>query len=464
MSERYDAIIVGAGQGGSPLAGRMAASGQRVALVEREHAGGTCINEGCTPTKTMIASARVAHLARRAADYGVDVGPARDVAVDLIRVRQRKRDIVQRFRSGSEARLRSADTLDLIAGTARFTAPHALDVRLNDGGRRELTAPTIVLDVGTRPAVPPIAGLGDLPYLTNASLMELDRLPEHLVVLGGGYVGVEFGQMFRRFGSRVTLVQRGPQLLAREDADVAGALAEILRDEGVAIWLNADARRVEAAHGGVRLTADVEGEERSIDGTHLLVAAGRRPNSEDLGLEHTGITPTRRGYIPVDDRLRTEIEGLYALGDVTGGPAFTHTSYDDYRILASDLLGDGEHGGRNQRLLAYTVFSDPQLGRVGLTEQQARAAGHDVQVATLPMSHVARALETDETRGFLKAVVDVATQRILGAAVLGPEGGELAAALQIAILGDLPYAALRDAPIAHPTYAESLNNLFAALP
>ncbi len=463
MPETYDAIVIGAGQGGAPLAGRLAATGRQVALVEREHVGGTCINEGCTPTKTMVASARTAHLSRRSATFGVVAAGPASIRVDLARVRQRKRDVVESFRSGSEDRLRRTDGLDLIMGTARFTAPHDVRVELHDGGSRDLSAPVVVLDVGTRPAVPAVGGLDDVPYLTNAGLMELATVPDHLVVLGGGYVGVELGQMFRRFGSRVTLLQRGPQLLAREDADVARALTDVLRNEGLAIHVDADVHHVDASTGGVRIKARVAGEERVVEGSHLLVATGRRPNTDDLGLEHTGIAPTDLGFIPVDDRLRTGVEGLYALGDVTGGPAFTHISYDDHRIVASDLLGDGRHPGRNDRVLAYTVYSDPQLGRVGLTEREASLAGYDVQVATLPMAQVARAIETDETQGILKAVVDGATGQILGAAALAAEGGELAAALQIAMLGKLPYTALRDAPIAHPTYAESLNNLFAAL-
>jgi len=462
MSNRYDAIVIGSGQGGGPLAGKLAKAGKRVALIEREHAGGTCVNEGCTPTKTMIASARAAHLARRAADYGVHVGDG-EVRVDLERVRQRKRDIVESFRSGSENSLRKLENLDLLMGTGRFTAPHEVHVELNRGGGLELTAPTIVVDVGTRPTTPPIDGLGSVPYLTNASIMELGEAPEHLLVIGGGYVGVEFAQMFRRFGSRVTLLQRGPQLLTREDGDVADALTGVLREEGIDIWLNAEVGSATRVDGGLRLTAAVDGDTRTVEGSHLLVAAGRQPNTDALGLEQAGIELTDRGFVPVDDRLRTRVDGIYALGDVTGGPAFTHTSYDDYRILASDLLGDGSRRGTGERLLAYTVYTDPQLGRVGLSEQEARNAGFDVRVATLPMSSVARALETDETRGVMKAVVDAGTERILGAAMLGTEGGELAAAIQIAMLGDLPYTTLRDAPIAHPTYAESLNNLFARL-
>ena len=462
MSDRYDAIVIGSGQGGGPLAGALAEAGRHVALVEREHVGGTCVNEGCTPTKTMIASARVAHLARRAADYGVQAGDG-EVRVDLERVRQRKRDMVESFRSGSESSLRKLDTLDLLMGTGRFTAPHEIRVELGGGGSRTLTAPTIVIDVGTRPTLPPIDGLDDVPYLTNASLMELGEVPEHLLVIGGGYVGVEFAQAFRRFGSRVTLLQREPQLLTREDGDVAEALTDVLRDEGIDVRLNAEVGSVARVDGGVRLTAAVDGERRTAEGSHLLVAAGRRPNTDALGLDRAGIELTERGFVPVDDRLRTRVDGVYALGDVTGGPAFTHTSYDDYRILASDMLGDGSRRGTGERILAYTVYTDPQLGRVGLSEREARNAGFEVRVATLPMSRVARALETGETRGLMKAVVDADTLQILGAAMLGSEGGELAAAIQIAMLGKLPYTTLRDAPIAHPSYAESLNNLFATL-
>jgi len=463
MHDTYDAIVIGSGQGGGPLAGRLAKAGRHVALVEREHVGGTCVNEGCTPTKTVIASAQVAHLMRRSGDYGVLATDGRKVTVDLERVRRRKRDVVESFRSGSERSLGGIDDLDLIMGHARFTGPHELAVDLLHGGRRRLSAPVIVVDVGTRPAVPPIDGIDSVPYLTNATLMELGRVPERLVVIGGGYVAAELGQAFGRFGSRVTMLQRGSQLLTHEDEDVANALTDVLREEGIDVHLNATVTAVAGDERGVRVTARVGGSDRTFEGSHLLMAAGRRPNTDDLGLDAAGLATDEQGFLPVDARLRTSLAGVYALGDVTGGPAFTHTSYDDYRILASDLLGDGERRGRDERILAYTVFTDPQLGRVGLTEREAREAGYEVQVASLPMSHVARAIETDDTRGLMKAVVDASTGRVLGAAMLGPEGGELSSALQIAMLGGLPYTVLRDAPIAHPTYAESLNNLFAKL-
>ncbi len=458
--ERYDAIVIGSGQGGGPLSSALARAGRHTALIEREHVGGTCINEGCTPTKTMVASARVAYLARRAADYGVSTGP---VSVDMSVVRKRKRDIVESFRGGSEHRIQATQGLDLLMGEARFTGPKSLDVRLRDGGSRALTADLIVVNTGDRPSVPPIPGLDRVPFLNSTTIMELDTVPGHLIVLGGGYVGLEFGQMFRRFGSEVTIVQRGGHLLSHEDDDVADAVADILRQDGIEVLLHAEALRVEpGASGGVRVTVRTPDGERALDGSHLLVAAGRAPNTDRLDPAAAGIRTDARGYIVVNDRLETSVPGIYAIGDVKGGPAFTHISYDDFRILRANLLRGG-HETTSGRLVPYTVFIDPQLGRVGMTEREAREHGRDVRVATLPMSSVARALEVDEPRGFMKAVVDAETGQILGCAVLGLEGGELMALFEVAMLGHLPYMVLKDAIFAHPTLAESLNNLFMAL-
>ncbi|HXM56708.1 MAG TPA: mercuric reductase [Candidatus Dormibacteraeota bacterium] len=459
MTDQYDAIVIGSGQGGGPLAGALAAAGRRTAIVEREHVGGTCINVGCTPTKTMVASARVAYLARRAADYGVRTGP---VGVDMLRVRQRKRDIVASFRSGSERRLTGAEHLDLLRGQAGFTGPDTVAVRLADGTERELRAATIVVNTGARPAAPPLDGLDRVPSLDSTSIMELDVVPEHLLVLGGGYVGLEFGQMFRRFGSAVTVVQRGPALLAREDPDVADAVAGIMREDGIEVLLDASATRVEQLDGRIVLRVEVGGETRELTGSHLLVAAGRRPNTEDLRLAAAGVEADARGAIRVDERLRTNVPGVYAIGDVNGGPAFTHISYDDFRILRTNLLEGGDATTRG-RLVPYTVFIDPQLGRVGLSETEARRAGREIEVARMPMDYVARALEVDEPRGFMKAVVDAESGQILGAAVLGIEGGEIMAMLQTAMMGKLPYPVLREAVWAHPTLAESLNNLFSSV-
>jgi pyruvate/2-oxoglutarate dehydrogenase complex dihydrolipoamide dehydrogenase (E3) component len=453
--ENFDAIVIGAGQAGVPLAIALAKVGRRTALVEREHAGGTCINEGCTPAKTMIASGRVAHLAGRAADYGVRVGT---VSVDMGKVRQRKRDIVESFRSGSERRIAAAEGLELVSGEARFSGPKTLEIDLKEGGRRSIGADLIFLNTGARPAIPKIEGIGGVPVLTSTTVMELDAVPEHLLVLGGGYVGLEFGQLFRRLGSRVTIVQRGKRLLGREDDDVAEAVADILREDGIEVLLETSPVRVEGREG-IDLTV---GDGRILRGSHLLAATGRAPNTEALDLTAASVKVDEHGFIPVNERLETNVAGIYALGDVKGGPAFTHISYDDYRIIRANLIegGDATTAGR---LVPYTVFIDPQLGRVGLTEQEARAQGLDVRVAKLPMSSVARALEVEETRGFMKAVVDAGTKRILGAAVLGIEGGEIMSALQIAMMGKLPYTALRDAVFAHPTLCESLNNLFMSL-
>jgi pyruvate/2-oxoglutarate dehydrogenase complex dihydrolipoamide dehydrogenase (E3) component len=459
MAENYDAILIGAGQAGGPLAGAFAKAGRKTALVERKHVGGTCINEGCTPTKTMVASARVAYLARRAADYGVHAGP---VSVDMVRVRQRKRDIVDSFRGGSERGLAAAG-VELVRGEGFFTGPYTVEVRLEGGGSRTLAAPLVVINTGARPARPPLQGLETVPALDSTSIMELDAVPEHLLVLGGGYIGLEFGQMFRRFGSRVTVVQRDKQLLAREDTDVADLLTQILREDGLEILLSSEALRVRRAAGGIELVVRSAGSERVLTGSHLLLAPGRDPNTDVLNLPAAGVTTDPRGFVRVNDRLETNVPGVYAVGDVKGGPAFTHISYDDYRVLGANLLGKGDGKATTaKRLVPYTVFTDPQLARVGLGEDEARRQGLNVRVARMPMSHVARALEVDESRGMMKGIVGTDDQ-ILGFTVLGIEGGELMAAVEMAMLGRLPYTTLRDAVFAHPTLAESLNNLFITL-
>ncbi len=407
--QQYDAIIIGSGQAGTPLSTALAAAGMHTALIERKHVGGTCINEGCTPTKTMVASGRVAYLARRAADYGVQTG-AVAISIDLRRVRERKRKIVDKFRNGSQARIEKAANLELIFGDARFagssTGPRTIEVRSNDGVQRVLSAKYIFINAGTRAARPKLDGLDDVPILDNVSIMELDTVPEHL----------------------------------------------------------ARAIRVRQADGSIRLEAEQQGHATTLTltGSHLLVATGRVPNSDTLNLAVAGIQTDDRGFITVNDRLETTASGVYALGDIKGGPAFTHISYDDFRIIRANLL-EKKNASTNNRLVPYTVFIDPQLGRVGLTETEARAQKRNIRVAKLPMTSVARALETDETRGFMKAVVDAETKQILGAAVLGIEGGEIMSAIEIAMMGKLPYTALRDGVFAHPTLAESLNNLFTAM-
>jgi pyruvate/2-oxoglutarate dehydrogenase complex dihydrolipoamide dehydrogenase (E3) component len=455
-STRYDAIVIGAGQAGGPLSQALAGAGMRTALVEREHVGGTCVNEGCTPTKTMVASARVAYLARRGADYGVRTGP---VSVEQTKVRERKRAIVDSFRNGSQGRIEKTKNLDLIFGDAQFVAAHSLKLRKADGTEAELSGERIFINAGCRPSVPKLEGLSSVPFLNSTSVMELDQVPEHLIVLGGGYIGAEFGQMFRRFGSKVTVVQSGGQLLGQEDADVAEAVLQILREDGIEVLLNAKAKRVSGGAGSVQLTAESQGKTAEIKGSHMLVATGRIPNTDTLNVQAAGIATDAKGCIRTNDKLETNVESVYGLGDIKGGPAFTHISYDDFRIVRTNVIEKGSTTIAG-RIVPYTVFIDPQLGRVGMTEAQARQLGHDVRVAKMPMNYVARALEMDESRGFMKAIVDRNSGQILGAAVLGIEGGEIMSQVQIAMMGKLPYTVLRDGIFAHPTLAESLNNLF----
>ena len=454
--DQYQAIVIGSGQGGTPLCMALARAGLRTALIEREHVGGTCVNEGCTPTKTMVASGRVAYLARRGSDYGVRTG---DIRVDMERVRQRKRDIVNSFRSGDQRRIETTANLELIFGEASFTGPKSLLVRLKDGGQRTLTGEKIFINAGARPSAPTLDGLKDVPFLDSTSIMELETVPEHLLILGGGYVSLEFGQMFRRFGSRVTIVQSAGQLLRREDSDVADEVAAILKQDGIELLLNAKATSVTKTGAQIRLAVSKGNESRDADGSHLLVATGRVPNTDWLNVSAAGIATDSQGFIRVNAKLETSRTGIFALGDIKGGPAFTHISYDDFRILRTNLIEKGE-ATIDGRLVPYTIFIDPQLGRIGLTEAEARAQGKNIRVARMPMTYVARALETDETRGFIKAIVDSGTDQILGAAVLGVEGGEVMAMLQLAMMGKLPYTSLRDAVFAHPTLAECLNSLF----
>lgn len=460
MTTHYDALVIGAGQSGGPLSTDLAKAGYKVAIIEREHVGGTCINEGCTPTKTMVASARVAYLAKRAADYGVQTGP---ISIDMRVVRQRKRDIVNSFRGGSEGRIQRTEGVDLLMGEAAFVGPKTIEVHMNSGEIRQLSADRIFLNTGERPAVPALQGVERVPTLNSTTIMELDTVPEHLLVMGGGYIGLEFGQMFRRFGSQVTIVQRGTQLLAREDTDVAEEVAKILREDGIEILLQTAALKVaQAPDGQIQLTVRTPNGERVLTGSHLLLAAGRTPNTDKLNLDATGVHVNTRGYIEVNDTLETNVPGIYALGDVKGGPAFTHISYDDYRIIRTNLIEKGNtsiHG----RLVPYTVFIDPQLGRIGLNEEEARKQGLNFKIAKMPMNYVARALELAEDRGFMKVIVDAESKQILGCAILGIEGGEIMAMLQIAMMGKVPYPVLQNAVFAHPTLAESLNNLFGML-
>jgi len=449
--KRYDAIVIGSGQGGNPLSHKLADHGWRVALIEREHLGGTCVNTGCTPTKTMVASAQVAHYARNAERWGVRAG---GVSVDLATVVRRKDAIVESFRSGQQRKVDSRPGLDLYRGHARFAGQRQIRV-----GEEILEADRIFINTGTRTDVPRIQGIDKVPYLTNGTLMQLQDLPEHLIVLGGGYIGLEFGQMFRRFGSRVTIVHRGDQLLTREDADVVEELRRTLEAEGIEFVLNATTTAVRQSNGEITLDVDAASlPTGAISGSHLLIATGRRPNTDDLGLDHADVQTDERGFIRVNRRLETNVTGIWALGDVKGGPAFTHISYNDFQILYTNVI-EGKDLGIDNRVVPYSVFTDPQLGRVGMTEAEARAKGYRLKIGRIPMSWVARAIERDETAGMMKLVVDANTDRILGAAILALEGGELVQMLGVLMLADLPYTLLKGAVYIHPTLAEGFFTL-----
>ncbi len=457
--DHYDAIIIGSGQAGKPLATTLGKAGWKTALIERDQIGGTCINYGCTPTKTMFNSARVAYLARRAADFGVHSG---DVRVCLKEVRERKQRVVEEFRESGLKGIEKTENLDLLTGDARFTDKHTIEVKLNDGAVRTLTAEKIFINTGDRPAEPNLEGIDEVSTLDSTSIMELDELPEHLLVLGGGYIGLEFGQMFRRFGSEITIVQQAKQLLGREDPDIADAVREVMEEDGIKVLLDAKAVRAKRDGTKINLTVRTTGGEQTLTGTHLLCAVGRKPNTEDLNLAAAGIETDKQGNIKVNNKLETNVPGVYALGDVKGGPQFTHISYDDFRIIRTNLLESG-NATTDERFVPYTVFIDPQLGRIGISETEAKDKSLDFRVAKLEMKSVARAIEMSETRGFIKAIVDANNKQILGAAVLGVEGGELMAMFEIAMMGKLPYTVLKDAIFAHPTLAESLNNLFMAM-
>jgi pyruvate/2-oxoglutarate dehydrogenase complex dihydrolipoamide dehydrogenase (E3) component len=455
MTERYDAIVIGTGQAGPPLAVRLAQSGRRTAIIERKRVGGTCVNVGCIPTKTLIASARAAHVTRHAGDHGVSFeGP---LHVDLRRVKARKDEVVRQSNQGVTDWLRGTPNVTLIMGHARFVAPHAVEV---DG--RTLEAPAIYINTGGRAAVPDMPGLAAVPYLTSSTMMDVDFVPAHLLVVGGSYIGLEFAQMYRRFGSEVTVVEMGPRLVGREDPDVSVAVQAILEGEGINVRLAAECVRVEPDPQGVAMRVSCEQEPRRIAGTHLLLAVGRLPNSHDLGLDRAGVATDARGYITVDDTLRTSVEGIWALGDVNGRGAFTHTSYNDYEIVAANLL-DGDARRVCDRVPAYALFIDPPLARIGMTEAQVRATGRPALVARRAMARVGRARERGETQGFMQVLVDRESKRILGAALLGIEADEAIHCLLDVMSAGLPYTAISRTMHIHPTVSELIPTLLQGL-
>ena len=448
----YDAIVIGSGQAGPFLANRFARSGMKVAVVERGLFGGTCVNTGCIPTKTMVASAYAAHLARRAAEFGVGIGGS--VTVDMARVKARKDEISGQSRSGVEAGLRKTENCTVYQGHARFESARVVTV-----GTDRLTAERIFINVGGRALIPDMPGLADVPFLTNSSMMGVDFIPEHLVIVGGSYIGLEFGQMFRRFGSRVTIVEMGDRLIRREDEDVSAAVLDILRGEGIDVRLNAKcislSRQGQLSRQGTNIVARVDCTDGSpeVTGTHLLLAVGRRPNTDDLGLEHAGVKVNQQGYIEVDDELRTSVPGIWALGDCNGRGAFTHTSFNDAEIVVANLL-ENDTRRVSDRIPVYGLFVDPPLGRVGMTDAEVRATGRPALVGKRAMKDVKRAVEKGETQGFIKVVVDAATNQILGAAILGTGGDEVVHSILDVMYAKAPYTLIKRAVHIHPTVSE----------
>ncbi len=466
----YSAIVIGAGQAGGPLAMAFAKAGHKTALIEEVHIGGCCVNEGCTPTKTMVASARVAYLTSRGKDYGVEL--VKPFKMNMETVRKRKRDIVDSFRGGNEARIKRTENLDLFMGRAKFVGKKEVEIALNDSGeKKNITGEIIFINAGCRPSPLSLPGADQVEVLNSTTVMELDTVPSHLVVIGGGYVGLEFAQMFRRFGSAVTVIQRSDQLLGKEDADIADAVKTILTEDGLEILLNSTPKSISKSDsGGLSVEIVTDGIGKTINASHILAAAGRIPNTDTLDASAVGISTYGPGFIKTNDHLETNVAGVYALGDIGGGAQFTHISYDDFRIIRYNLLTNPPPAvprSMKDRLVPYTVFMDPQLGRVGLTETEARAlqksTGSNIKVAKMPMEYVARALEVDESRGLMKAVVDADSKQILGFACLGIEGGELMSMVQIAMMGGVGYDKLADAVFAHPCLSESLNNLWGFL-
>jgi pyruvate/2-oxoglutarate dehydrogenase complex dihydrolipoamide dehydrogenase (E3) component len=455
MSHSYDAIIIGTGQAGPTLASRLTAAGQKVAVIERGKFGGTCVNTGCIPTKTMVASAYAAHTARRAAEFGVTIqGP---VDVDMKEVKARKDRISGESNRAVETWLKTMKDCTVYEGHARFESPHEVSV-----GEARLTADRIFINVGGRAIVPDIPGLETVPYLTNSSMMETDFLPRHLLIIGGSYIGLEFGQMFRRFGSEVTILERGPRLIQREDQDVSDAIREILEREGIGLHMNVKLGSVAKDGDDIVVRADRDGQSLEIRGSHLLLAIGRRPNTADLGLGKAGVATDPRGYIVIDDQLRTNVPGIWALGDCNGKGGFTHTSYNDYEIVAANLL-DNDSRRVSDRILAYALFIDPPLGRVGMTESEVLKSGREAQIAKRPMTKVSRAVEKGETQGFMKIMVDSQTQEILGAAILGTGGDEAIHSILDIMYAKKPYTVIRRAMHIHPTVSELIPTMLGEL-
>jgi len=455
MTQNFDAIVIGTGQAGPSVAQRLTAAGMTVAIVERKLFGGTCVNTGCTPTKTMVASAYAAHMARRASEYGVSVGGS--VSVDMRRVRERQADVAGKSSTGVENWLRTMKNCTVYQGHARFESPREISV-----GADRITADKIFINVGGRATVPEMPGVDQVEYFTNSSMMHVDFLPRHLIVVGGSYVGLEFGQMFRRFGSEVTIIEMGPRLVQREDEDVSAAIQEILEREGITVRLNAKCIAFSRRGEEIAARVDCTAGSPEVLGTHVLLAVGRRPNTDDLGLDKAGVAVDARGYIQVDDQLRTNVPGIWALGDCNGKGAFTHTAYNDYEIVTANLL-ENDPRRVSDRITAYALYVDPPLGRVGMTEAEVRKSGRKALVGKRPMTRVSRAIEKGETQGFMKIVVDAETREILGAGILGVGGDEAIHSVLDVMYAKAPYSVIQRAVHIHPTVSELIPTMLGEL-
>ncbi|MCZ4222950.1 mercuric reductase [Pedobacter rhodius] len=455
--KHYDAIIIGAGQAGVPLAKKLALAGKKTALIEKRLVGGTCINDGCTPTKAMIASAKMAYLAGKSSELGVETGK---VKVDFKKIIQRKNNIVKQFRTSTAEGIEKTKGLKLYMGEARFSTEKEVTIAMSNGKEEVITADWIFINTGAKTLIPEIDGIKETGFLTSTTILDLDKVPEHLVIVGGNYIGLEFGQMFSRFGSKVTILEKSETILAKEDKDVSEMLTGILTAEHIDVLTGVEIRKVKS-HKKEELEIEIKSGKsvKRIKASHILIAAGRIPQTENLGLANCGVKKDEKGYIVVNNKLETNIKGIYALGDVKGGPAFTHIAYNDYTIVYRNLI-EGSDYSITDRPLPYCMFTDPQLGRIGISEKEAKAQKLNYKVAVLPMSLVARGIETNETKGMMKAVVDADTRKILGAAILASEGGEIMSVLQMAMEGGITYDNIRYCVFAHPTYSESFNNLF----
>lgn len=456
INKKYDAIIIGSGQAGNPLAFGLAKKGQKVAIIEKNEFGGSCINYGCTPTKTLIASSNLYHRVQRGEDLGII---AENVGLDFEKVMKRKNEIVKSFRSSIESSLNDNENIEIYKGVASFVDKNTININLKSGKEERIQADKIYINSGAKPNVIPLEGLENVEYLDSTSIMELDKVPEHLIIVGTGYIALEFGQMFKRFGSKITMIGRGETLIKREDPDISARIQEILEEDGIEFLLNTETRKVEKGLDKINVYILKDEKEQIIEGSHLMLATGRVPATSDLKLENTGVELDDKGNIQVDNKLKTTENNIYALGDVKGGPQFTHISYDDYRIIIDELFGDGSRNIKD-RITPYTLFIEPQLGRVGLTEEQAKEKGYNIGIGKLEMKNIGRAIEEGKTKGFMKAIIDKENHEILGAAILGDQGGEIMAIIQVAMMGDMKYEQLRDGIFTHPSLSEGLNNLF----